>query len=109
MANTSDNQHVHDVITGAIARRSMLKVGGGALALTAIGGVAPAAAREGRGRGPKPGRGTNVSKLSKMRALGSRRCTETYAHLNQSRLIVGSRIGRWGCPGQGNHHEVRKF
>ena len=61
VANTTDNAHVQDVITDAIARRSVLKVGGGALAISALvgaGAVAPAAAREGSRRGP--GRGVQV-------------------------------------------------
>ncbi len=48
--NTSDNPRVQDVITSAIARRSLLKVGSGVLALTAVSGVVPVAAK-GRGGG----------------------------------------------------------
>jgi uncharacterized protein len=59
--NTSTNEHVQDVITGAIARRSVLKVGGGALALTAVAGFAPAAARpRGTGRSGGSAAGANL-------------------------------------------------
>jgi hypothetical protein len=47
--NTSANEHVRDVITTALARRSVL---GGALALSAVSGFAPAAAT---GRRPSDG------------------------------------------------------
>ena len=43
--NTSANEHVQDVIKSAIARRSVLKVGGGALALSAVSSFAPATAQ----------------------------------------------------------------
>jgi hypothetical protein len=55
--NSTDNPHVQDVIAGAIARRSVLKAGGTALALTTVGNVVPAAAREARRGG---GRGTGA-------------------------------------------------
>jgi uncharacterized protein len=54
--NRSENPHVGDVIATALARRSVLKAGGGALALTAVAGILPAAAEE-RRRGPRSGDG----------------------------------------------------
>ena len=89
--NTSANQHVQDVIGTALARRSVLKAGGGALALGAVSSFAPAAA-QGNGR-PASGVGRN---------LGTTRFApvppNTYDDVTTADGFTSDVVIRWGDP-----------
>ncbi len=99
--NVSDNPHVHDVITSAIARRSLLKVGSGALALTAVGGVVPAAAK-GRGHGQGHGQGHGHGHGGRDANLGTTTFTPVPPNTNDDVTVAdgftSDVVIRWGDP-----------
>ncbi|RYU14930.1 PhoX family phosphatase [Nocardioides iriomotensis] len=90
--NTSANQHVQDVITTALARRSVLKVGGGALALSAVSSFAPAAAK---GNGAPAGAGLS-------RNLGATQFSpvppNTHDDVTTADGFTSDVVIRWGDP-----------
>jgi secreted PhoX family phosphatase len=88
--NTSTNEHVQDVIRSALARRSVLKAGGGALALGAVSSFAPAPAAA-KGSGTPAGRNLGTTRFSPVPP-------NTYDAVTTADGFTSEVVIRWGDP-----------